>query len=199
MKNHSLPEKPSGFIGIAAGLIMLLRHRRSYRLAWKTLNLNEKDRFLEIGFGVGRFLKKASNVVSFTAGIDHSEEFVKYVRLINKIKTRSKKMDVRLEEASNLSWEDECFTCVAAIEAFYYFQKPKKSLLEMYRVLRKSGRVVITMIWYKCETKNYKKIKEKYNAEIYSVNSLKVLLDDVGFKKIRVQIIDNVLLASAIK
>ena len=199
MKNYSLPEKPSGIIGVVAGVIMLLRHRRSYKLAWKALDLCDQDTFLEIGFGLGNFLKKAGGVASFVAGLDHGKDMVKIAKLMNKTKILSGKMDIRLGEASSLPWDDESFTSAAIIEAFYYLSNPKKTLLEVYRVLRESGRIVITMIWYRDGKRSYKVIEEKYNATIFSVDSLKTLLGEIGFKNVYVKVTDGVLLALAYK
>lgn len=80
-------KKPSGALGILAGIIMALRPSNRRRIFWTLdlLDIQPGDRTLEIGFGPGIGLARAAALASkgFVAGVDHSPVMFKMASFIN--------------------------------------------------------------------------------------------------------------------
>ena len=73
----SLFRKPTGFFGRLLAKCMAWGHRDFYKNTAKVLDLKHDDKYLEIGFGSGLFIKKNVSNITKIAGLDHSEEMVK--------------------------------------------------------------------------------------------------------------------------
>ena len=69
-------QKPTGFIGKILAKGMAWGHRDFYRNTARALNLKPDDKYLEIGFGSGLFIKKYTSYISRIAGIDYSQEML---------------------------------------------------------------------------------------------------------------------------
>jgi arsenite methyltransferase len=77
-------EKPTGFFGKILARGMAWGHRSFYENTAKILDLRDDDKYLEIGFGSGFFVKKYASHVSSIAGLDCSEDMVKLASGVNK-------------------------------------------------------------------------------------------------------------------
>jgi ubiquinone/menaquinone biosynthesis C-methylase UbiE len=73
------------------------------------LDLQPDDKYLEIGFGSGLFIKKHASHVSRIAGLDYSEDMVKLASSINKDLIKSGKAEFKQGNVSNLPWDDNEF------------------------------------------------------------------------------------------
>jgi len=67
---------PTGFFGKILAKGMAWGHKDFYENTAKALNLRHNDKYLEIGFGSGLFIKKYAAHVARIAGLDHSEDMV---------------------------------------------------------------------------------------------------------------------------
>ena len=79
----SQAEKPTGFFGKILARGMAWGHKSFYENTAKVLDLKEDDKYLEIGFGSGFFVKKYVSHVSRIAGLDYSEDMVKLANSVN--------------------------------------------------------------------------------------------------------------------
>ena len=72
---------PSGFWGQIVGWIMALRSSNRRRNAWAVslLNVQPRDRVLEIGFGPGIAIRKMSQIAveGYVCGLDHSARILR--------------------------------------------------------------------------------------------------------------------------
>lgn len=125
---------------------------------------NKKGKILDLACGSGRnFIKKPG--LDFY-GVDFSE------KMIELAKKNAKKKDIEVElfkaSASKLPFEDNFFDNAIYIAALHCIEKEenrKKSLEELYRVLKPKGEAMIT-VW----SKNHKKV-EKYLEKSSSKNA----------------------------
>lgn len=173
--------KPTGFSGKLLARGMAFGHRSFYKNAARTAELKDYDRYLEIGFGSGLFIKKYASHVSRIAGVDCSEDMVKLARSINEELVNLGKAEFRQGDVSALPWKDNEFSVVVGIETFFFWPEPEKALREINRVLGPGGRLVIEMAYNKEDGRDHSKDIKKFDLRLYGREELELLLKNSGF------------------
>ena len=174
-------EKPTGYFGKILARGMAWGHRSFYKNTAKVLNLQPDDKYLEIGFGSGFFIKKYASHVSRIAGLDYSEDMVKLASDINKNLIESGKAEFKQGDVADLPWKNNKFSVAVGIETFFFWPEPKTALKELFRVLEPEGRLVLEMAYNKDDGKDHTKQIKKYNLRLYSGEEMKILLNEAGF------------------
>jgi ubiquinone/menaquinone biosynthesis C-methylase UbiE len=182
----SQARKPTGFFGKLYARGMAWGHRSFYKNAAKALNLQPDDRYLEIGFGSGLFIKKYASHVSRIAGLDYSEDMVTLASSINKDLIESGKAEFKQGDVFALPWSDNEFSAIVAIETFFFWTEPEASLKEIFRVLEPQGRLVLEMAYNKDDGRDHTKDLKKYNFTLYTGDEMTTLLKQSGFSDIHV-------------
>ena len=101
-------------------------------------------RILEVGTGKGHFaLELAKAGYRFTS-IDISEEEQETARLNLQHAGLESKVDLKIEDAENLSFKDSSFDVIFSINALHHFANPNKVIDELVRVLNKGGKIVFS-------------------------------------------------------
>jgi arsenite methyltransferase len=178
--------KPTGFFGRLLARGMAWGHRSFYRNTAEILDLKDDDRYLEIGFGSGLFIKKFASHVSRIAGLDCSKDMVKLASSINKDLVESGKAEFIQGDVSTLPWKNNEFSVVVGIETFFFWPQPEAALKEIYRVLVPGGRLVIEMAYNKDDGRDHAKQIEKHGLRLYSGEEMVGLLKESGFKDVHV-------------
>lgn len=175
--------KPTGFFGRMLARGMAWGHKDFYKNTAKVLNLKDDDKYLEIGFGSGLFIKKYASHVARISGLDYSEEMVNLASDINRDLIKSGKAEFKEGDASSLPWENDEFSVVVGIETFFFWNEPVKSLKEIYRVLAPGGRLVIEMSYNKDDGLDHSKHVEKMNLKLYAASEMTKMLNEAGFSE----------------
>lgn len=107
----------------------------------KRLDINPTDRILDIGCGTGSLLQAITEGYPLVkvVGVDLSIEMLKIAR--NK---QIKDSALIASQAKCLPFRSNSFDVVVSCNAFHYLRKPEKCLVEIARVLKPQGRIVIT-------------------------------------------------------
>ena len=176
--------KPTGFFGKILAKGMARGHKHFYKYAARVIDPQKEDRYLEIGFGSGIFIKKYMSHVSKISGIDHSEDMVQLASDINKGLVDVGKAEFKQGSASSLPWNDNEFTVAAVIETFFFLNEIDKVLNEIFRVLRPGGRLVIEMAYNKDDGVDHKRHIKKMNLRLYSGEEMNKLLKNAKFSDI---------------
>ena len=180
----SQPAKPAGFFGRLLARVMAWGHKDFYKNTAMVLNLKDDDKYLEIGFGSGLFIRKYASHVTKIAGLDYSLDMVNLASSINEDLIKSGKAEFKQGHASSLPWDDNEFSVVVAIETFFFWPEPVIALKEIFRVLAPGGRLVIEMSYNKDDGLDHKKHIKRYNLGLYSAEEMTELLKESGFNDI---------------
>jgi ubiquinone/menaquinone biosynthesis C-methylase UbiE len=103
------------------------------------LDLKPADRVLEIGFGSGADIARASATAAFVAGVDHSDVMVRQAERRNAPAVREGRVDLQLGSAGQLPYPDSHFDKVFAINSAQFWKDITKPLDEIRRVLKPGG------------------------------------------------------------
>ncbi|MBW4655039.1 MAG: L-histidine N(alpha)-methyltransferase [Kaiparowitsia implicata GSE-PSE-MK54-09C] len=105
------------------------------------LTIQPSEQVLDLGCGTGTLIHHLLAQVPEASyvGLDSSPEMLRVAR-------QKLPEAVRLYQgtAEQLPFPGECFDVVLSTNAFHYFREPAQALQEMNRVLKPSGRLVIT-------------------------------------------------------
>lgn len=159
---------------------------------------------LDLACGSGRHFQCIKGTVY---GVDFSDEMLRLAREANTKKSNSN-LNLIKAEADNLPFENNLFDSAIYIAGLHCIDseiKRKKSLLELYRVLKPNAEALIT-VW----SKNHKRLKNKEKEAllpwtvngikykryyyIYGKEELESLLKETGFKIINSEENENIVI-----
>ncbi|MCX8081178.1 MAG: class I SAM-dependent methyltransferase [Bacteroidia bacterium] len=113
-----------------------VRAERRSKLLVETAKISEKDYCLEIGCGSGLFTNKVyDRTKAKIVAIDISPD------LLELAKERNLPVEFRVENAMQTSFDDEVFDVVFGSSVIHHLDI-EKSIKEIYRVLKKGGRMI---------------------------------------------------------
>ena len=138
---------PSGFWGQIVGWIMASRSSNRRRNAWAVslLNVQPRDRVLEIGFGPGIAIREMSQIAveGYVCGLDHSARMLRQASWRNAAAIRAGRVDLRLSSVESLPALCAPFDKILAVNTVLFWNQAEKSLRELRHLLRPGGRIAI--------------------------------------------------------
>jgi len=137
--------KPTGPIGHVVGHLMSMKNGTRSEWVFSILDLKPSDRVLEIGFGPGIDIVRASQTAAFVAGIDHSDVMLKQASRRNKAAIEQGKVKLELGAAAKLPYPDAHFDKVFAINCAQFWKDSVKTMIEVARVLKPGGWVALAV------------------------------------------------------
>lgn len=173
--------KPSGKEGLEVGQKMNEGNKAMNLHSLAVLDPQAGDSILEVGMGIGKFVKnilELSNEIKYT-GCDYSPEMVDASKSMNQDYIDSDQAKFHCSEAVKMPFPDETFTKVLTINTFYFWDDNVKVLNEISRVLKKDGRLILSVR----PKENMQKLSvTKYNFTMLSNDEICELLFSNGFK-----------------
>jgi len=138
---------PRGGAGWLALLAMALKNGGQNAAALRTLAPKAGDYVLEVGCGPGMALRRAAKLVGregFVAGVDHSPSAAHFAaHAIHRALLRGRGA-VLCAPADDLPFRDFYFDRAFAVNSFAFWLNPARALIEIARVLKPGGRLVLT-------------------------------------------------------
>lgn len=185
-KNKSL----NTFNRIAAGYDQSWDGKWSALMYDDVLNRIDEQPFesiLDVGCGTGNLLSMVLGQYEGVkvSGIDFSPNMLKVAA-----ETLGDQAELILGDAAQLPWPDNSFDLLVCNSSFHHYPEPFKVLMEMKRVLKNNGRVIIADPWWSRTIRFLINIylRTPLNMEgdvrIYSKQEFKWLLSSCGFQSI---------------
>jgi len=137
---------PRGWLGQLALLSMAWKNGRYNGAARDALGLRAGDNVLEVGCGPGVSLRKVARMVGptgFVSGVDTSPAAVRMARHKLHWMIRRGRAQVLQASAEALPFERGQFDKAYAVNSFQFWPKPHEGLVDLARVLKPGGRLVI--------------------------------------------------------
>jgi ubiquinone/menaquinone biosynthesis C-methylase UbiE len=169
---------PRGFVGQIVGWTLAIQNRERIHWAVSLLDVRPSDHILEIGFGPGVGIERlaAQARAGLVAGIDISDVMVRQASRRNAPAVKEGRVELKQGAAEKLSYADQQFDKVIAINSLHHWSDQQAGLREAHRVLKSGG--VITIV-----EQPPSKVTEE--AEIKQRgNEIRALLIESGFKDV---------------
>lgn len=133
--------KPTGDFATKVGEKMNRVNEPLYDLTAKTMQLQDGEQLLEIGFGTGAFFKKLFGYAGDlkVSGIDFSNEMVEMAKANNGKAIDSGTLNIKWGRSENIPFPDSTFDKVFCNMVIYFWDQPDKHLREVHRVLKPGG------------------------------------------------------------
>jgi ubiquinone/menaquinone biosynthesis C-methylase UbiE len=174
-------EKPTGVVGSFIGEKMVKQHIPETYWTTKLLALNKDETILEIGCGAGNAIKLLlkDDSVSHIAGLDISTTVLKSAKLRNRREFKKRRASFTQGNANCLPFQNSQFSRIFSIHSLYFWDKISDCAMEMHRVLKDKGIIVLTI-------SNGKDGEEWSNINTLILDKLIPALKETGFKNIEV-------------
>jgi ubiquinone/menaquinone biosynthesis C-methylase UbiE len=108
------------------------------------LELDRTDHVLEVGFGHGRTIERiARTPVKLVAGVDTSDEMLRMATGRCQAAINAGRVKLVQGDSERLAFPSESFTKALAVHTLYFWSEPLVHLMEIHRVLRPGGRLIL--------------------------------------------------------
>lgn len=163
----------------------LTEERSYYGWILNLLKVNRGQKLLDVACGGGYLLNAAIQKDMTSYGIDISQN------AISKAKKLNNHPEFILASSESIPFDNECFDYITCLGSLEHFLNPEKSLYEMGRVLKDSGKICIVLPniwsipdvlrgWFKGDGLSHGQENERF----YSLNEAKALIDENSIFKI---------------
>ncbi len=176
-------KQPHGGLGQVAGFIMAKRPSNIERNQWtlNLLDLRPDDRVLEIGFGPGIAIEKASQVVTngMIVGIDHSETMLRQAKKRNAAAIGESRVQLQLGSVTELPHFDQPFDKIFYANVVQFWDNPVAVFESLHQRLTPGGTIATTYL---------PRHKGATDADSHrKADEVVASLETAGFSRIRVE------------
>ena len=192
MKYHKLVEnagRPKGFWGKLMINSMNKCHVGVTKWGLEHIDFQLNYNVLDVGCGGGKAVAEICEKIGNgkVYGVDYSELCVKKSKKLNKNNILCGKAAIMLASVSDLPFSDNSFDVVTAIETYYFWPDKIKNLKEIYRVLKKDGKILLVFEMLKTDDDPMKWNKVEKTLSIKSVteDEIKKALADAGYSNVK--------------
>lgn len=162
-----------------------LSDRLEKELVFSLFEIKHGDAVLDVGCGTGNYTIELAKLGADAIGIDSSEEMVGWAR--RKAEGERRKVFFQVADALKLSFPDDSFDLIVSNGLLCFLKEPEKALMEMHRVLKPGGRLVVGVLNRWSPWAFFRRIKGLFKDTIYnqahfiSPPELEGLLKRAGF------------------
>jgi SAM-dependent methyltransferase len=195
-KNTSLKDNwsqyscPTGVSGRRVAASMNKGHWNLTTWGLKHMSIKPDFVILDVGCGGGKTISRLIRhaVQGKVYGIDHSADMVEYSKQVNKKLVATKRAEIMQGSAEKTGFKENFFDLVAAIETYYFWPNLAETFLEVKRILKNGGYLLIISEMIKdgvYEVENAE-IIAKTQVHLVPLNEMERMLYSAGFSSVRV-------------
>jgi len=145
---------------------------------------------LDVGCGGGKTISRLARRVfeGKVYGIDHSADMVDFSRQVNKKLIDAKRTEIMQGSVENTGFKDESFDLVIAIETYYFWPNLTQAFIEIKRILKKEGVLLIISEMVKdsvYEVENAE-IIAKTQVQLVELEEMQKMLCSAGFSRVKI-------------
>jgi ubiquinone/menaquinone biosynthesis C-methylase UbiE len=141
---------------------------------------------LDVGCGNGNLLALLDDGRLTLAGADLSPEMIKQAK--TKLGDR---VELKVADSESLPWNSSAFDAITCTDSFHHYPSPEKVLVEMRRVLKPGGHLVIADPWapepFRWILNFFFKFSNSGDVKVYSMDEWKPLVEAGGFQVSRLE------------
>lgn len=195
MKYHKLVEnagKPKGFWGNLMIRSMNKGHSELTDWALCHLDIKQGDVILDVGCGGGKTVGKLCDMVGAgkVYGIDYSDLCIKKAEKLNHKNVICGKAVFSQASVSVIPFDEDKFDYVVAVETYYFWPDKLSDLMEIFRVLKPGGKLLLVfeMMKDKDEPEKWSKVEDKLNIEAVTREEIEDILWRAGYQNVRTHV-----------
>jgi ubiquinone/menaquinone biosynthesis C-methylase UbiE len=181
---------PTGFFGRIVGNAMARNNEPAIHWTIALLEIQKRDRILEIGFGPGVGIEYAAQRATqgFIAGIDASETMVQVASHRNADAIKAGRVELKSGDVASLRYADEFFDKAMTIHCIYFWADAIACLQAIHRTLKPGGLLAITILPKDTWIKQQKPpVPPPDLFTLYNSNEVAQLLTDAGFCEVKIE------------
>jgi ubiquinone/menaquinone biosynthesis C-methylase UbiE len=141
---------------------------------------------LDVGCGNGGFLALMQSIAPILAGADLSPEMIKCAKA-----RLGEAADLRVADSEHLPWAADQFDCLTCNFSFHHYPNPRQVLLEMRRVLKPGGHLVISDPWFPGLLRRFAnfavRLSKLGDVRMYSLDELRSMIAAAGLQTVRAE------------
>lgn len=174
---------PQGWQGVLVGHLMALKNEGINRFAVDALDVQPRDRVLEVGCGPGTALRQIAEKAAhgYAVGVDPSEVMRAQAR--RRVARLGDRCDVRPGSAEDLPFVEGSFDRVLTVNTLHHWDDVDRGLREMHRVLRYGG---LALICARCAPKKPSRLVAPGFSDD-AIQELTRRLAAAGFREVTVE------------
>lgn len=135
--------KPSGEAGLQVAENMNVTNAKLYDFVLENIEIKNFDKLLEIGFGNGKTIPKFFEInptIEFY-GVDFSDIMCNEAITFNQ--NFKENIHISCQNAMQMNFDNDFFNTIITLNTVYFWENVNNQLVELRRVLRKGGNLVI--------------------------------------------------------
>ncbi len=183
--------KPEGDLGKIVVNDMNESHYELTGWGLGNIDIEENSTILDIGCGGGKTVNRLASITKGKVfGIDYSIDCVNWSKEYNKELIYKGQVEIFNASVEKIPFEDEKFDVVSAVETIYFWPDLISNLVEVRRILKPTGKIIIINEMYddeKFKDRNDELVKNS-NMKIYSPEELKVIMNNAGYNNIQIEL-----------
>lgn len=145
---------------------------------------------LDVGCGGGRTVNRLAKkaIKGKVFGLDYSPDMVNYSRKVNKKLIAQNRVEIIHGSVHDMSFPDNFFDLVTAIETYYFWKDFSASLREIKRVLKPNGILLCINEMVKDGTYEikHKKIIKQTGVRLIPLEEIKQIFNSTGFSDVKI-------------
>jgi ubiquinone/menaquinone biosynthesis C-methylase UbiE len=175
-------QNPRGILGVLTGMLMRVVNATPNHMAVEALEIEPRDRILELGFGPGHAIRLMvpKTPAGFVYGIDQSAVMLQQAAARNRAAIRENRVRLYQAQFENLPFADASFDKILAVNVVYFWADAPAVMREIRRVLRPGGRFCIYAT-ERATMRNWK-FAGSQTHRLYDAAALTLALRQAGFE-----------------